>query len=70
MRFSLFMVVQRSLNTFIECVVADGCDGVGDGYRGQPAAALECPVADGGDGVGDDKIFYLCAIQKQMMCTG
>ena len=37
----------------IECAVADGGDGVGDGDRGQPAAARECVVADGCDGVGD-----------------
>ena len=38
----------------LECLTADGGDGVGDGDRDQPAAAPECPVADGCDGVGDD----------------
>ena len=37
----------------IECAVADGGDGVGDGDRGQPVAVVECATNDGGDGVGD-----------------
>ena len=53
MCFSLFMVVQRTLNTAREGIAADAFHAVGDGDGGQAAATFEGTVADAGHAVGD-----------------
>ena len=53
MCFSLFIVVQRCLNTITESVIAYAGHAVGDGYRGKAAAKLECTKPYAGDAVGD-----------------
>ena len=47
MYFSLFVVVQRALNTIIKCIVANTLYGVRDFHTRQACAIRERGVADG-----------------------
>ena len=53
MCFSLFVVVQRSLNTKLESPITDARHAVGDGDGGQTTTAFESPATDARHAVGD-----------------
>ena len=54
MYFSLFIVVQRYLNTIIKGTAANTGDRIRDGDRGQTTAFIKGIVANIGDRIGDD----------------
>ena len=53
MCFSLFVIVQRSLNTILESITTDAGHTVWDGYGSQAAATIEGIVADAGHTLWD-----------------
>ena len=63
------MVVLGFINTTLERIITDAGHAVGDGHRGQAAAAGEHIIGDAGHTIWYDKFRYLrILITIQMMC--
>ena len=70
MYFSLFIVVQRSLNTFTEGFVANAGHAIRDGDGGQATATIEGMAVNGGQAVRDGDGGQSGATRESIIADG
>ena len=69
---AIFCVIEDGFqaSTFVEGIIANGSNGVGDGNASQVATAPEDPIANGSNGVGDGNACQVATAGEGPIANG